>query len=259
MVIYTKAPKIMLPKNHISFELLPDLKELCRPFFQKTGLHHFHYLHYDFNNETVVALTTAPDANSYVLENQSLATGKELEAGLHYLPLFRAGSARAEAGKRFNVDQILEWIDHKEDGTVDMFGFATLCGQAEKVNFYFNNLELLKRFTYEFKDQASGMLKQVFAQPISIPGHNKLISDLSPETNICLPVNFEQQVKLSRREYQILRAICMGHTAKKIAQLLDLSHRTVESYIANIKNKLGIQSKVELVKYSIQRHIFDDL
>ncbi|MBL4647663.1 MAG: PAS domain-containing protein [Gammaproteobacteria bacterium] len=53
--------------------------------------------------------------------------------------------------------------------------------------------------------------------------------------------------KLSTRELECLFLQLRGKTAKQIAQILQLSKRTIEYYIDNIKSKLGCQNKAELL------------
>ena len=53
-------------------------------------------------------------------------------------------------------------------------------------------------------------------------------------------------VKLSLRESQCLDILATGKTAKEIAAEIGLSHRTVEHYLENIRNKLGVGNKHEL-------------
>lgn len=51
----------------------------------------------------------------------------------------------------------------------------------------------------------------------------------------------------SKREMDILSYVVKGKTARQIANSLTLSARTVENYIANIKQKSGCKTKVDLV------------
>ena len=53
---------------------------------------------------------------------------------------------------------------------------------------------------------------------------------------------------LSRREEAVLKLVAQGHSSKKIATLLDISYRTVETHCHNIKHKLDLYSTVELAK-----------
>lgn len=53
--------------------------------------------------------------------------------------------------------------------------------------------------------------------------------------------------ELSTRELETLFFLLRGKTAKKIAEIMQLSKRTVESYIEQIKNKFGCENKAELL------------
>jgi len=57
---------------------------------------------------------------------------------------------------------------------------------------------------------------------------------------------------LSERQLEILRLIGNGHSTKQIAEDLGLSVKTVEGYIARIKEKLGFATANELLQYAIK-------
>ena len=50
---------------------------------------------------------------------------------------------------------------------------------------------------------------------------------------------FDNPFDLSARELECLFCVLRGMTAKRVAEILQLSKRTVEFYISNIKNKFG--------------------
>jgi len=54
-------------------------------------------------------------------------------------------------------------------------------------------------------------------------------------------------LRLSSREYECLKGLAMGKTAKEISANLNISPRTVEAYISNLKNKTGYNSKSEMI------------
>jgi two-component system, NarL family, response regulator NreC len=60
----------------------------------------------------------------------------------------------------------------------------------------------------------------------------------------------ESDVALTPREIDVLRLLVKGNTNRQIAELLDLSIRTVENHRANLLGKLGLVSRVELVNYA---------
>ena len=61
--------------------------------------------------------------------------------------------------------------------------------------------------------------------------------------------------KLTKREIEILKHIAEGLSNQEIADLLNISIRTVEAHKHNIMNKLEIYNTAELVKYAIKNNI----
>ncbi len=55
---------------------------------------------------------------------------------------------------------------------------------------------------------------------------------------------------LTSREKEILKLIVEGYTNRQIGENLSISIRTVEGHRANISDKLGLHSRVELVRYA---------
>jgi DNA-binding NarL/FixJ family response regulator len=53
---------------------------------------------------------------------------------------------------------------------------------------------------------------------------------------------------LSRREREVALLASRGETAAAIADQLHLSRRTVESHLVSVYGKLGIASKIELIR-----------
>jgi DNA-binding CsgD family transcriptional regulator len=53
---------------------------------------------------------------------------------------------------------------------------------------------------------------------------------------------------LTRRETEVARLAATGISAKEIAQLLFVGERTVESHLASVYAKLGVDSKLQLVR-----------
>ena len=57
----------------------------------------------------------------------------------------------------------------------------------------------------------------------------------------------EFRCKLSRRELECLYYLCQGDTAKRTAQRLDLSARTIEKHLDNVRIKTGNPTKLALI------------
>jgi len=56
---------------------------------------------------------------------------------------------------------------------------------------------------------------------------------------------------LSERERAVLQLLAMGHTNQQVADKLFLSVKTIESYKSRLKVKLGLNSRVEMIKYAM--------
>lgn len=60
-----------------------------------------------------------------------------------------------------------------------------------------------------------------------------------------------EQIQLTQREHEIIALIADGHSAKGIAQKLQLSSRTVERHIENCRLKLHARNTSQLVSRAI--------
>jgi two-component system, NarL family, response regulator NreC len=58
--------------------------------------------------------------------------------------------------------------------------------------------------------------------------------------------------RLSAREQEILKLIAEGHSSREIAEMLDLSVKTVHNHRTRLMTKLDIHRNTDLVKYAIR-------
>src|SRR5438105_1200325 len=65
-------------------------------------------------------------------------------------------------------------------------------------------------------------------------------------------------VELSDREAEVARLTAAGQTTKAIAAGLDVSAKTVETYRARAMQKLGLQTRADLVRYAVQQGWLQD-
>jgi DNA-binding NarL/FixJ family response regulator len=80
---------------------------------------------------------------------------------------------------------------------------------------------------------------------------------ISPETSRKTLLDYSKGTKrdllatLSPRQQEVLRLIAEGRTTKKIAQLLEISVKTVETHRAQLMERLDIHDVAGLVRYAI--------
>lgn len=158
-------------------------------------------------------------------------------------------------------------IFQREENYVDAYVFAS-SGQNDCIqDFFYTHTSLLKDFIKYFQYKAQNLLshnKNKLAQyknPIDI-GYNdeqevklrQLRKNFYRQTNAHNFVKVNNKlIKLSNRERECLYYYTNGETMKRIARNLDISPRTVETYINNIKVKTGYNFKSDLIKLSSHR------
>jgi two-component system response regulator NreC len=63
---------------------------------------------------------------------------------------------------------------------------------------------------------------------------------------------------LSPREQEVLRLIAWGYLNKEIADRLDISIKTVETHKANAMTKMGMKSRIDIVRYALLQGWLND-
>jgi two-component system response regulator NreC len=62
---------------------------------------------------------------------------------------------------------------------------------------------------------------------------------------------------LSRREQEVLRMLAYGYTLKEIASSLNISRKSIETYRARSREKLGLRTRSDIVRYALQTGMFN--
>ena len=149
----------------------------------------------------------------------------------------------------------------KTGSAVEFFGFGAKKDRSSLQNLYLNHPEQLESFARHFRTELAPILS-------SMEHEAGLLSELKGEDFFCpAPIHPEVSITslrafqkdlgsgslikksalLSSRERQCLKLLLQNHTAKESAHILGLSHRTVEGYFENIKNKLSCATKREVL------------
>ena len=82
-----------------------------------------------------------------------------------------------------------------------------------------------------------------------------LLEDLLPPSEPGLPNSWET---LSDREKDVLRQVALGYTSAEIAEMLNLSAKTVETYRARGMDKLGLRNRAALVRFALKHQLLKD-
>lgn len=122
-----------------------------------------------------------------------------------------------------------------------------------------NNLEQLSKFVNYFRQQISLIISNCDKKDYGIYSNSFDINFKSYVNEAQLPPTMgksdelylssrDKHIKLSLRETQCVNLISKGFTAKGIGKILNISPRTVESYLNNIKSRVSVNSKNSLIE-----------
>ena len=96
-------------------------------------------------------------------------------------------------------------------------------------------------------------IRSVFRGELYI--HPKMIRSLLQPEPLPGKAGNSTMENLTSREVEVLKLIVQGYTNKQVADELSISIRTVEGHRANLTDKLGIRSRVDLLRYARDHHL----
>jgi DNA-binding NarL/FixJ family response regulator len=85
-----------------------------------------------------------------------------------------------------------------------------------------------------------------------------LLTNLKQRNDVTPQKLMQQEAHLSEKEMLILRLMCEEKSTKEIADLVDLSPRTVEAIRDKLKVKTGAKSTAGLIMYAVKHNILND-
>jgi two-component system response regulator NreC len=84
-----------------------------------------------------------------------------------------------------------------------------------------------------------------------------MLRSLIEEKSLPTNARHEPVEPLTRRETEVLKLIVQGYTNRQVGEELNISIRTVEGHRANLSGKLGLRSRVELVRFAREHGLLE--
>jgi DNA-binding CsgD family transcriptional regulator len=251
-----------------STSITHKIKEICSPLQNYLDINYFNYLKL-FNDCSFI---TATNGHENFIEMyfesiktqdpqfiEALKTTSLGESHFYLWPttfLYNKLPPIKSLQNEYNIWQGSSIIYNKET-YFEIFSFAFNKQSDNKAQFYCKNFQTLIKFANHFKIQAADLLDDRNKDKIALypekfdfaytenNNTNQFIAELDKNFGLRSPNgNF---IHLTKREFESLKLISNNKTVKEAAQLLELSPRTVEAYINNMKMKLGINYKNQLI------------
>ncbi|MEN6461500.1 MAG: response regulator transcription factor [Syntrophomonas sp.] len=111
---------------------------------------------------------------------------------------------------------------------------------------------------YVLKDVAGSELidtiYKVMAGEVVI--HPRVASRLVRELN--RPDKKNDEVRLTRREMDVLALLVKGNTNKEMAEIMFISEKTVKNHLTSIFRKLGVKDRTQAAVYALKNHVVAD-
>ncbi|MBS0638188.1 MAG: helix-turn-helix transcriptional regulator, partial [Verrucomicrobia bacterium] len=151
-------------------------------------------------------------------------------------------------------------IIKKEGSKAHLFGFASKKPMPALPSLYLNGLPMLNSFIHHYLQSQKPLdpildIAQLRGQKNfygKTYGEESLLGQTTNTlllTQLGVPkILIHSAQTLTNREKEVLNAYLDHKSAKEHGQELGLSYRTIQSYIVNIKNKLGVLTRDELLE-----------
>lgn len=265
--------KLVLKKDHLAFTTGTYIAELCKPL-NKFGITSFNYVR-TYNDGSQINLANIPVWLEYFYDNEFYRIGafekhpSQYQSGYALWPQLSGQKIFFDARTYFNIDNGITIIEKQVD-SCDFYYFGTTADNFRIINFYLNNIDLLKRFILYFKDHASLIIKKANENRIILPNHfeqpESFCNNEKYELESFLKKEFlkETRVKtlrltgdlegelLTNKQLSCIINLMEGKTAKEIAKTLGISYRTVEGHITKLKIKFNCHTKNDLISKLLQ-------
>jgi len=244
---------VHLPNNHIFYSASPDIAEIVKPL-KRLGISYFTYGR-KYADGATFCLQDGNDALSVYYKNKHYLKGntecrienyKEQVALWSTLPNQKVID---ECTRAMGFDHGM-FMFHPHEDYNEVFAFATFKGNEKIINTYLTEMETFLKFKQYFREKADPIIKKAEQQKFILPFNDELDIRSALENhdeNHSVLLSTCDNKKLTKRQLECCLLLMKGKTAKDIALVLGLSHRTVEDYLNQIKIKLGCSNKTELI------------
>lgn len=235
------------------------VRQLTRQFCEALNITVFGYVRV-YHDGRVGWVTSNADQDRLLLESGSIKddplidTAKALQQG-HYLWFHDRQFPGSETfyrnrAKYFQMDHGMVVVNHQKD-YLETTCFSGNLSKRPLYNTFINELGLFKAFTEQFKKQLTPNLVNLLEDGMHLKDlkgcYGEPYQNLNERETILQTLGWARR-PLAPRELDCLALLKEGFTYQGIACRLQLSPRTVEHYLASVKNKWDLETHAELVQ-----------
>ncbi len=243
---------LIISQKHPVFELKSKIQEISQHFLNSFGFHYFQYLRC-FADGSVSLLTNNTSAFEYFQEvGDRPAVYSSFEDAPSYWFLWDEKLPETPVKivrEKFKIHNGLTYV-RRTKNYYDMIAVALPKEQENPGTFYLNKLKAIEEFIHEFDRDNKDLIQLVTKNPIALP---EKFRDQNYQTmclnngKIVIHGKYGESY-ITPQELASARLLSQGYSYKEAARTLDLSSRTVETYVQRIKHRTGFDTLRELEK-----------
>jgi LuxR family quorum-sensing system transcriptional regulator SolR len=253
-MVYTFIMKINQAAVDFTESNVEHVKNIVAPLLTYCDITYFSTVRYFFDGRSV-ALTTKHDVTEMMWKYKYYLRRQDLEECSEYRMFSRHQSGRNEKVCELLGINHLILCTNKFEQYFEVNCFGTNQPVEKMVDFYLNNVDLLKLYSNYFRDKTMGLFEQGANTPFYLDDFNLgFITD--EKKHNCLNIletkvkadHLVETYKLSPREIECMKMLSEGKSVKEIAKELNLSPNTIKFYIKNLKQKVNCTKVAEIIK-----------
>lgn len=267
-------------RKHPTFSKAEEIKELCRPL---RPLNITYFCHVNITNDKKFsAIGNNPEFGEHYLKNRYYNADihmSDLDYDKYILwdALDKTGESEKmdQEAAEYGLQHTFTITDKNENGN-HFYHFSSSIKNSVINQVYLNNLDLLQKFISYFSEKVShsktlssaygfqfevdkeqggfSLNDQGFLQNMQMSRSEAIeqlgLNSIQPAQNERLTLfhkNTNEPLILSIQQSRCLKLLLQGYSSKAIAIKMNISHRTVEHYIENIRKILGCKTSKELI------------
>jgi len=206
-------------------------------------------------------------ADDHTIVREGVSALLEISPGIEIVGEAGNGNEAMEIARREPVDLILMDLDMPVMGGLE--ATRNICREFPEIKVLIltqydhkeHVLSILEAGAHGFLNKSAASTELISAIRAVYRGD----SYLSPSATKHLVESYQRDTEqkkgsdpyeqLTEREKEVLRLLAEGHTARKVAEILVISPKTVDSHRSRLMTKLALKNRAELIKYALRKKI----
>jgi DNA-binding CsgD family transcriptional regulator len=245
-------------EKRIAYQKAEEVAEICRPLFSTFQLNYFVYSRMYHNSSKLALLVSDKRFYKHYHEKEFSLIETLATPGVHLWSDYMPRQAVADGANYFNHHNGIFILKQHAEFT-EKIEIAAPANKTHPIELYCNHMDIINNFIFYFKDKATNLIDCANSNKFTPP--KTMIAEERPTIHAYknflnliktqkIKFSFQnKEVAFTRREYDCLLLLSQGKTMKEIAEILNISPRTIETFLLHAKTKTSCRYKSQLIDF----------